>query len=248
MEKLTKVGDIYDTNSYGKCVVVECLPNSMVTVQFENTGNTEVVSAGNIRKGATKDRTARHVHGVGMLGKGNFLSRTKIGGITREYGVWSAMMDRCYGRTDKDTARVYGDCVVSDDWQNFQVFAEWCQTQQELHHKGYALDKDILLKNNRVYGPYFCAFVPAHINSAVTLEKHTNTTGYPGVWVNGSGGFTAEITTNGSVQSLGTFKSAVIAYTVYRAMKEAYVKTLATVYKDGISEKVFEALSNWSVE
>lgn len=33
------------------------------------------------------------------------------------------------------------------------------------HMEGWHLDKDILLKGNKVYSPETCAFVPAKINS-----------------------------------------------------------------------------------
>lgn len=51
----------------------------------------------------------------------------------------------------------------------FSNFLKWFNGN---YIKGYALDKDILIKGNKVYSPETCCFVPYEINTLVTNRKN----------------------------------------------------------------------------
>lgn len=50
-------------------------------------------------------------------------------------------------------------------------FKKWFD---ENYIKGYELDKDILIKGNRIYSPDTCCFVPSFINRLYTSSKNTS--------------------------------------------------------------------------
>lgn len=249
-------GKIFNTNSCGDVIVLEYVNTNNVRVKFLNSGGINTTSAGNLRKGLVNDFYAKTVCGVGYLGEGKYKCRVRgrtakvngyrAGCMTKEYSVWDSMIRRVYGDLSEQNRRTYGDVEVCEEWHNFQNFAEWCQTQSGFGKDGYHIDKDILIRGNRVYSPEACCFVPAHINSAVTGMKHTNTTGYSGVWKDKSS-YVAEITINGTGISLGSFSDADKASLMYKNIKQTYIRTLAEIYKEDIDHKVYLALKEWEV-
>ena len=54
-------------------------------------------------------------------------------------------------------------CSTIDDWHNQSKFSEW-YLLHEYRFDGWEIDKDILLKGNKIYSPENCCFVPAEIN------------------------------------------------------------------------------------
>ena len=61
-----------------------------------------------------------HVHGVGFLGYGKYVSATD-GKETVPYQKWSAMLDRCYGLKNQEKYKSYVGYSVCEEWHNFQT-------------------------------------------------------------------------------------------------------------------------------
>lgn len=72
------------------------------------------------------------------------------------YSKWRSMIDRCYRSHLIGKNQTYADCIVCDEWLTFSNFKAWMD-RQDWH--GKHLDKDILLKGNRVYCPELCRMV-----------------------------------------------------------------------------------------
>jgi hypothetical protein len=248
------IGKVFKTNSYGDCVVIDYRDSKRVKVRFENTGYETEVPSGNLRKGLVKDCLAKCVAGVGFLGVGKYICRVKgrsakdggyrAGCRTLEYVFWESMMKRVYNHQNECMVRNYSDVSVCEEWHNYQNFAEWCQTQTGFK-MGFHLDKDLLLEGNKVYSPTTCCFIPPHLNAAITGMKHTNTTGYTGVVLTDTGRFLAGITMNGVGINLGTYDTKQQASLMYKSIKNAYVNSLAIIYKDEISIEAFTAAQKW---
>lgn len=81
------------------------------------------------------------------------------------YTRWKGVITRCYD--GKDRHKSYWDCSVHPDWLYFSQFRGWMEDQQ---WRGLQLDKDILIKDNREYGPERCAFVPDYLNGCIILS------------------------------------------------------------------------------
>ena len=72
------------------------------------------------------------------------------------------MLTRCYSPLWHKQYPTYIGCSVCPEWRYFSKFRLWMSTQK---WEGMALDKDILVKGNQVYGPDTCCFIPSAINS-----------------------------------------------------------------------------------
>ena len=84
------------------------------------------------------------------------------------YQVWSDMLQRAYSDRYKSTRPTYIGVTVVNEWKTFSTFLSWFNNH---YIPGFALDKDILIEGNKIYGPKSCIFVPASINSFLTLHN-----------------------------------------------------------------------------
>lgn len=107
------------------------------------------------------------------------------------------------------------------------------------------LDKDILVKGNKIYSPETAIFVPERINELFSKRNKNNNhnKNLPvGVTLTKSNKFRARCNRkNGSVH-LGCFDSKEEAFEAYKQFKEDYIKEVADEYKDKIPKKLYEAL------
>ena len=78
------------------------------------------------------------------------------------YSKWQGMLTRCYSPKHQKRYPSYIGCSVCPEWLYFSKFRLWMSTQK---WEGMELDKDLLVKGNRVYGPDTCCFIPQAINS-----------------------------------------------------------------------------------
>ena len=77
------------------------------------------------------------------------------------YNRWKGLIERCYSQRYQKKNPTYVGCTVHEDWKYFSNFKSWMQTQD---WEGKQLDKDILVRGNKVYGPTTCVFVTQELN------------------------------------------------------------------------------------
>ena len=161
------------------------------------------------------------------------------------YKVWSAMMDRCYNPKTQELHPTYKGCIVCKEWHTFSNFKEWFD---EHYIEGWQIDKDILVKGNKIYSPETCCFVPREINS-FTTNKKARRGDYP-VGVSRkpySKKYTSTLKCLAN-SHLGTFNTIQEAFQAYKKAKECKAKKLAYKWKDKLEPIVYEALCNYKVE
>lgn len=78
------------------------------------------------------------------------------------YDIWKSMISRCYDAKVQIKQPTYIGCSVCEEWKYFSIFKIWYDSN---HIEGFHLDKDILVKGNKMYSPDTCRFVPPHINT-----------------------------------------------------------------------------------
>ena len=81
------------------------------------------------------------------------------------YETWANMLSRCYSAKTQDRQPTYVGCSVSEEWLTFSAFKNWMKKQE---WEGKHLDKDILIKGNKVYSSDACIFVTQTVNSFTT--------------------------------------------------------------------------------
>ena len=234
------VGKVYKTKHCGDVVIVDYDTASRVTVKFLTSGTLKQTKLCHVESGSVKDTTQPSVFGVGFLGdEKGFLN----GDATPIYRTWNRLMERCYSQQRKNRNKHYEQCTSSENFKNFTFFKKWCEKQVGSDQEGWHLDKDILVKGNKIYSEDTCCFVPLEINNLFTLSGAKRGSYLIGVsYCNGS--FVARMKN----VHIGTFKTELEAFYAYKAAKEAKVKKIANKWKDKIDKRVYDTLMNYQVE
>ena len=243
------LGKEYTTNTCGNCTIVAYENTLNVTVAFDNPFYITSCSLGNLTKGAVFNPLQPTFFGKGYLGVGKYGTKDR-----RALCVWTGVLKRCYDKKYHDKHPTYEDVSVCKEWLDFQVFAEWFYSQKfstskDDKGKSYHLDKDILVKGNKVYSPETCCFVPQKLNKLFTLRQNHRGTCPIGVsYHKRLKKFQSYISCNGSRKHLGTFNTLEQAFLAYKEAKEIYVKEVANLWKDRIACNVYKAMINWEIE
>ena len=241
--KLNYEGAMFQTNSSGIVVVEEYVSNKEVHIKFIDTGYRTTVNMGNVIRGRVKDKLKPTVFGVGITG--DVPNKITDGDVFKEYKVWSKMLQRCYDVKLHERYNTYIGCSVSDNFRYFQYFKEWCNNQVGFDQPNFELDKDLLMKGNKIYSEDTCLFLPHQINS--TLTKSDKARGkYPiGVTVDKRvGRFFAQMVIGDEQKKFGYSSTPEGAFYAYKEAKEAYIKELAEKWKDQIDPRAYNALMN----
>lgn len=159
------------------------------------------------------------------------------------YDIWSHMIRRCYDKKEK-RSKFYKDCTICDSWLRFSNFLKWFNDASNGYVKGYHLDKDLFSRNNKVYSPNTCCFLPQEINSALVFHRNKEGEMPLGVYFLKDSNVYLGV---GENRSLKRFKTAEEAHNHYVKYKTKRIKELAEKYKDVITERVYNALLNYEL-
>ena len=241
------VGKVCQSKSSGDFKILRYNNKTNVEIQFLKTGFEAVVELGSIRNGYVKDRYAPSVYGLGIVGT-KYQIRVN-GTLTKEYELWTGMLERCYSDTFKKKQPTYKDCEVSDNFLYYEYFYEWCNEQIGFGIEGFELDKDLLIKGNKVYSEDSCIFLHKDINLLLTKRTASRGKHLIGVfWCNTNKAFIAQVSKNkGKSERLGSFNTEMEAFNAYKQAKEAFVKEQAEKWKDQIDIRAYNALMKYEV-
>ena len=246
------VGKVYKTLNSGDFKIVKHNDSRNVEIQFLKTGYRKVAEVKEVRSGSIKDPYLPSVYGVGVLGT---KYPSKVNGVkTKEYTLWQSMLQRCYSDSSKKKRPTYIGCEVSDNFKSYEYFYEWCHEQIGFGNDGngnpFQLDKDLLIKGNKVYSEDSCVFIPAEINTLLIKCTATRGEHLIGVcWNKTNRAFKAKVSKNkGKTEYLGLFNTELEAFNAYKEAKESFIKEQAEKYKSQIDPRAYEALMNYQVE
>lgn len=217
-----------------KVIVHDCLPgNGKSSRMIEQINN------------SSPDDHKKLIYGVGINDADYATSKCEqVNGKSKAvwrcpfYVVWLSMMSRCYSEAYKTRKPNYDGCYVAPEWLYFMTFRSW-MLQQDWENKH--LDKDLLVKGNKVYSAETCVFVTQKVNSFIT-ESTASRGEFPiGVSYNKRlNKFQAYCRTPGGKRKhLGFFSSSQEAHQAWLSYKLEQAKILASDQND---QKVREAL------
>ena len=246
------VGMVFKSKSSGDFKVLKYNDSKNVEIQFLNTGFEATAQLTTIESGSVKDPYSPSVYGIGILGAKYPIT---VNGVqTKEYVLWKSMLERCYSDTYQKKRPTYKGCEVSDNFKSYEYFYEWCHSQIGFGNDGngspFQLDKDLLVKGNKVYNEFTCVFLPKEINSVLTKSTATRGEHLIGVcWSKTHKAFAAQVSkSKGKREHLGFFKNELEAFNAYKTAKESFIKEQANKWKGKIDERAYNALMNYQVE
>ena len=185
----------------------------------------------------------KKIFGVGVNDSKDSISNKRE--KEKSYELWKAMLTRCYSKKSVGTS--YEKCNVCDSWLYYSNFKAWFD---ENYKEGYHLDKDILVKGNKIYSPTTCCCVPPEINTLMT--KHNATRGNLPIGVSkcNQEKYRAIVRICGKYKQIGTFDTPEEAFQAYKQEKETHIKEMAKRYFNDkkITDSVYNALMNYKVE
>lgn len=244
-------GSVFPTNKYGDLLVLNYVKSYEVLVEFITTGYRTMTSSQNILKGNVRDRSLPSVYGVGIIGKE---LTSKDGKNTKEYLVWHNMLQRSYDPKYHKKCNSYKDCSVSENFKHYPYFKDWCNNQigfncVDNYGESFELDKDLLIKGNKVYSEDTCVFLPSEINITLVSGKKSRGKNPIGVYFNKERGkYQTTMKVDGKPKYLGRFDTEHEAFLVYKEAKETHVKSIAEKWKDKIDPRTYNALLRYEVE
>ncbi|AKQ08408.1 HNH endonuclease [Bacillus phage PBC2] len=230
-------------NNYGsKMIIIKYKNKRNIIVEFEN-GYVVTAQYTQFKKGTIKNPYDRTVYRVGYLGVGNHnvMCDKKH---SHKYKVWHSMLQRCYDEKFHERYPTYRGCKVAEEWHNFQVFGDWYdENYYKIDKETTNLDKDIIIKGNKLYSPETCVFVPQSINKLFT--KTNKLRGHLPIGVSKHGDkYRARI----DDEHLGLFNTSEEAFIAYKQCKELIIKDLANEHLGKIPMKLYYAMIAYDVE
>lgn len=190
------------------------------------------------------------VLGKGMLGIGPHQASNN-GKRVKTYVVWCNMLERCYSTKEHILKRtLYDNCTVCDEWLNYQNFAEWCYAQIGFGNDEWCLDKDVIVKYNKLYSPSTCAFIPQELNKLIYVRPTDEKRGpWPiGVFYSKRDKrYVAAIKKNLEYEYLKQCTTPEEAFLYYKRAKELHIKEQANKWKDQIDKRVYNSLMGFEL-
>lgn len=161
------------------------------------------------------------------------------------YRMWSGIIRRCFDEKFKEKQPTYADCSIHPEWIYYSKFKEWVLLPENKYHDGLVIDKDILVKGNKLYSPDTCCLVPQRINTLILkCDK------YRGDLPIGVSRNNKRFSATLNRKHLGTYDTPIEAFNVYKEAKENLIKDIAKEYYDKgeITMNVYEALMKYQIE
>ena len=241
------VGKVFKTNTSEEVTVLEYVDSYNIEVVFTKTGNKQWTTASALKTGILKDSAAHKTHSYGVMDLPKSVGRK--GNCDPSYHTWNNMLQRCYNENLRHKHVTYKGCTVSDSFKYFSKFKKWYDKQVGHDVKGWHLDKDILVKGNKLYSAETCCLLPPEINCALVTSGSRRGQHPQGVIYNSTKTrYRARIQRGNKWESLGAYDTPEEAFAAYKPAKEAHIKSLANKWKDQIDVRVYDALMNWTIE
>lgn len=200
----------------------------------------------NEKRKKCKEENAYKTNNTTKQYKNDIVKRKK----DKYYNKWLAMIKRCCDSNFKIKYPTYKECKVCEEWLEYSNFKKWHdENYYEIEDEKTHLDKDILIKGNKVYSPKTCVFVPQRINTLFTKSNKRRSNLPIGVKKD-KNAYVAQCSIGGNKNKkyLGRFETSEEAFNSYKQFKEQYIKEIADEYNGRIPQILYDAMYKYEVE
>lgn len=238
MKKIDRTGEISYTRLGTKMKIIKYNNADDLYIEFQD--NYKIIVHGkynDFKNGYVKNPYDKSIENIGYIGMGKYSRKTH----KSIYNKWADMLSRCYNPYTLNKKQCYIDCYVCEEWHNFQNFAKWYEENYYECNEKLHLDKDILIKGNKIYSPETCIFVPHKINeyfSGINITK-----GYRII----NNKYVAYIKVDKKQKYLGSYETKEEAIESYIIEKENGIKILVNKYKNIIPQYIYDVIYNYKV-
>jgi hypothetical protein len=179
----------------------------------------------------------RLVWGVGINDVDYAVNQLKTTGfVCPYYLVWQKMLERCYSEKYLKVKPTYVGCSIHPEWQRFSNFIKWVDSQPNRDWQNCQPDKDLLVRDNKLYGPDTVVFVSRQLNGFLNTNKGQRGTLLIGVsyYPNTTLKFRAACNDPFLKKQikLGFYKTELDAHKAWQAKKHEYACQLAELQDD----------------
>ena len=249
LEKHNKFGDLMKIILYNNA--------HDIVVEFQDLYKAQVHTEWkHFNKGEVKNPYSPSVFGVGITGNKYPACYYDDNGKkknTKEYQTWMCVLQRSFYSKEKERHSTYKNVTCCEEWLLFENFYEWLHSQEnfETWYKldFSAIDKDILVKGNKIYSPETCCLVPASVNG-IFVKCDALRGNLPVGVVSRGNKYRAQLLKWGNYITFTSKNTYQEAFKDYKYAKEEWIKQVAQEeYKKGtITEKCYNAMMNYEVE
>lgn len=240
---IDRTGEKHITKEGYEIEIIEYINYNNCTVIFIDNKYTRHATYMEVVRKGIRNPYHPSVCSIGYLGEGTY--KTSMNGAhTVCYRRWKNLIGRCYSNKFYTNTKIYKDATVCEEWHNFQNFAKWHEENwKPWMDSSWDLDKDLLVKGNKIYSPETCAFVPQEINTSMT-----NTLEFRGVYPIGVRKNKNRFEARFGKVYLGSFYTPEEAFYSYKKAREIHIKSIADKWKDKIIERIYLVMYNYQVE
>lgn len=202
----------------------------------------------------TKNTRNKLLFGAANSKSGRWNTTRKRGEII-EYSFWSDVMRRCLHQNFKDKQPEYADVSCDNRWLSFDSFMEdvsQLPNFDKIYLKPrWCLDKDLLVRGNKIYGKDTVCFIPQQMNAMLTTSKRARGDLPIGVFLcqNKTNPYRAMCGDGykGRIY-LGGFKTPEMAFEAYKTRRKEVMISIADKWKHLLPENVYSAFVNWEIK
>lgn len=252
--RLNRLGEEKYNNQGCLMRIIEYKDCKDITVQFQDNYRAKIHTSYRwFLLGNVKNPYHPSVYEVGIIGAKYPKCINKK--HTKEYIAWTSMLKRCFSKKLKDDNPTYNDVVCCEDWLLYEKFYEWIHNQENFNkwlcEAQWNLDKDILIKGNKIYSQETCCLVPHNVN-LLFAKRDAKRGSLPIGVIRFGDRYRADCRNpfTNKHDNIGYYDTPEKAFQAYKAYKEDLIKQVAQLEfsRGNIIKRCYDAMMKYEVE
>ncbi|AZF87738.1 hypothetical protein CPT_Mydo_163 [Proteus phage Mydo] len=162
----------------------------------------------------------------------------KNGKMDIYYSRWKDILKRCYSDKFLSKNPSYYGCSVCKEWLTFSKFKAWLEDNSFSGTE--VIDKDLIFRGNKVYGPQSCTLIDSYLNSFMALGGRDKNLPH-GVGLQ-SGNcikrYTAKISHEGKMKYIGSYLTSHEAHRAWQEQKAKIALLVSEKYSGPVKNLV----------